>query len=271
MAASKIAALGTLLKEFQGVAVAVSGGVDSLTLATVAGRTHDRVEMFHAVSPAVPPEATRRVQVFAVRENWHLQLVDAAEFSRQDYVSNPVNRCFFCKQSLYGAIETIAGATSIQIVSGTNADDLQEYRPGLEAARDFGVRHPFVELNVAKSEIRAMARALGLGDVAELPASPCLSSRVETGIVISPAMLRKVHAAESAVRACLVAESVRCRIRHGGLVVEIDAPCAATLTPMKRAEVTEMVTEIFWDGETSPAISIESYRKGSAFLVQTHD
>ncbi|MCX7168902.1 MAG: adenine nucleotide alpha hydrolase [Proteobacteria bacterium] len=267
MSVSDIDALGDLLRGFRRVAVAISGGIDSLTLATIAGRSHDHVEMFHAVSPAVPPEATNRVLEFASRESWQVQVIDAAEFERQEYVLNPVDRCFYCKQSLYTAIAAIAGNTSTQIVSGTNADDLHEYRPGLDAARVLGVRHPFAELNVAKVGIRTMARILGLGEVAEIPSSPCLSSRVETGIGITSTLLRKVHAAESAVRARIRADSIRCRIRRTGVVIEIDALSAAKLTDVQKVELTSVVGSIFADRGVVPPLSFEPYRVGSAFLI----
>ncbi len=133
----KLERLTRSLGEFDTMAVAVSGGVDSLTLATVAHRALGaRVEMFHATSPAVPGEATQRVRDMAAREGWKLTVVDAGEFDDPDYRSNPVNRCFYCKTNLYGAL---VPRTSAQIVAGTNLDDLGEYRPGLNAAKDHGV------------------------------------------------------------------------------------------------------------------------------------
>lgn len=263
-----VAAVGKLLQDFsKNVAVAVSGGIDSLTLATIAGRCPLGCDMFHAVSPAVPPEATARVRDFAAREGWRLHLIDAGEFARAEYIANPVNRCFYCKQSLYGAITAIAANTSAQIVSGTNLDDLQEYRPGLDAARDHGVRHPFAELGVAKADIRSMARVLGLHEIADLPSSPCLSSRVETGICITPAVLRLIHAAESAVRACISANSVRCRVRERGIVLEIDALSLSQLTAEQKCDIAQTVGSIFASAGEAPTISLAPYRVGSAFLV----
>src|SRR5512134_3307161 len=181
------AALDSVVQGMQHIAVAVSGGVDSLTLATFAHRlVPARVQMFHAVSPAVQDEGTRRTRELAAREGWPLRVIDAREFDSADYLRNPVNRCYFCKTSLYGAIRP---HTQAQIVSGTNLDDLGEYRPGLIAAKEHGVRHPFVEAALTKQQVRALARELGLAQVAELPASPCLSSRVETGIAIDPKVL----------------------------------------------------------------------------------
>jgi uncharacterized protein len=221
----QVAALESVLSAMDEVAVAVSGGVDSLTLATFAHRlAGHRCVMYHAVSPAVPSEATQRTQALASREGWSLHVVDAGEFDNADYMRNPVNRCFFCKTSLYGSIRP---HTSAQIVSGTNLDDLGEYRPGLIAAQEHGVRHPFVEAGLRKSDVRVLARSLGLGEIAELPASPCLSSRVETGIAIDPAILALVHGAEQLLTRSLQPKTVRCRVRAGTTGLSLWNPIAS--------------------------------------------
>ena len=176
-----------------GVAVAVSGGIDSLTLAAFAQAECPDVEMFHAVSPAVPGDATARVERLAEQRGWRLRVVEAGEFNDANYIANPTNRCFFCKTNLYGAI---ARHTSSQMVSGANTDDLGEYRPGLDAARGHEVRHPYLEAGIDKRTVRGLARRIGLGALSELPAAPCLSSRVETGIAIRPEVLRAIHAVE---------------------------------------------------------------------------
>ena len=127
------------------LAVAVSGGVDSLTLADPrppAGLGPTAL-MVHAVSPAVPGEATARVRAEAAREGWDLRVIEAGEFADPAYRANPVNRCFFCKTNLYGAIRQ--RHRPARWLSGANLDDLGEYRPGLDAAREHGVRHPYVE------------------------------------------------------------------------------------------------------------------------------
>jgi uncharacterized protein len=263
-----IEAVAASMRPYPRLAVAVSGGIDSLTLAAIAGRHHAEVEMFHAISPAVPPEATVRVRELSAREGWTLREIDAGEFGKDAYMSNPVNRCYFCKQSLYASIGLIADATSAQIVSGTNADDLGEYRPGLEAAREHGVRHPFAELGIRKREIRACARALGLGEIAELPSSPCLSSRIESGIPISAPVLASVHRAEQRVRAMLpLAASVRCRVRGSGIVVEIDDASLASLDALTRERVLTGVAAVMRETHANTPVSLAPYRVGSAFLV----
>src|SRR3989442_2951323 len=205
--------LADTLRPIGDVAVAVSGGVDSMTLAAAAHRDAAlRVEMFHAVSPAVPHEATTRVRRYAAREGWALHVIDAREFDDPDYLRNPVTRCFHCKSNLYG---TIAAATDAQIVSGTNTDDLGDYRPGLDAARERAVRHPYVEAGLDKHSVRRLARELGLHDVAELPAAPCLASRIETGIAIEAGALNLVQEVERHLAATVAPQAVRCRVRAG--------------------------------------------------------
>lgn len=259
-------ALHRVLESLDAIAVAVSGGVDSLTLATFAHRRlPGRVAMVHATSPAVPPEATARTRELARAEGWQLEVIDAGEFALAEYRSNPVNRCFFCKTSLYGAI---APRTTAQVVSGTNTDDLGEYRPGLEAARRHGVRHPFVEAGIHKAGVRALAHALGLADVAELPASPCLSSRIETGIAIDPAMLASVHAAERLVGEALQPRTVRCRVRAAGVVIELDAASLERLEGDAREALAGQVAGLFAQRGLHLAVGFAPYRTGSAFLVR---
>ncbi len=256
--------LHAALGDMGGIAVAVSGGIDSLTLATAAHRARPGgVTMHHATSPAVPPEATERTHALAAVEGWQLDVFDAGEFADPAYRANPVNRCFFCKTSLYGAV---AGRTARQIVSGTNLDDLGEYRPGLIAARAHAVRHPFVEAEIDKRTVRALAAELGLGALAELPSAPCLSSRIETGIRIEAPVLAMVHEAEKLVGARLSPRTVRCRVRANGVVIELDPAALQALDVMQdglRAEVQQLADAA---GLHAP-VRFAAYRNGSAFLV----
>jgi pyridinium-3,5-biscarboxylic acid mononucleotide sulfurtransferase len=246
------------------LAVAVSGGVDSLTLATFAHKTvGDRVEMFHAVSPAVPGEATARVERLAGAQNWRLHVVDAGEFGDDAYMANPVNRCFFCKTHLYGRI---ARQTAAQILSGANLDDLGEYRPGLDAARNHAVRHPYLEAEIDKNGVRSLARAIGLGALSELPAAPCLSSRVETGAAIRPEVLRAIHVVERGLAKDFPLGVVRCRVRAGGIVIELDAETLAAVNGEREDDLRIRVDRTFAGLVPAINLTFAPYRNGSAFL-----
>jgi uncharacterized protein len=257
--------LEALLLSLDSAAVAVSGGVDSMTLGALANRLlgRNRVAMMHAVSPAVPPEATARVRAFAAIEGWELRILDAGEFADAEYIGNPVNRCYFCKSHLYDAISRLSERL---ILSGANVDDLGEYRPGLDAARRHGVRHPYVEAGVDKAGVRALARSLGLGDLAELPASPCLSSRVETRIAIDPEVLRGIHAAETFVGDALQPKTVRCRVRRAGVVIELDTDSLSRADPELRATLSIAVASLLPSRLAGMPVSFETYRNGSAFV-----
>ena len=263
--ADKSAELGSVLAGIGEVAVAVSGGVDSMTLAVIAGRRlGGRAEMIHAVSPAVPPEATARVESYAAREGWRLAIIDAGEFADPDYLANPANRCFFCKTNLYG---TIAAGTGSTIVSGTNLDDLGDWRPGLKAAEAHGVRHPYVEAGIEKASVRAIAHWLGLDDVAELPAAPCLSSRLATGIPVTADRLRLVHAIERLIDRELAPRTVRCRLFHDGVAIQLDPDALSRAGGSQAAPLRHRIEQM----AGANAVRYEPYRMGSAFLRTAAD
>ena len=257
------------LTQYQNRAIAVSGGIDSLTLATLSSHvSHSSCEIFHAVSPAVPPEATNRVRALAKKMGWNLKVIDAREFEDERYLANPINRCFYCKDALYNAISTIAKQTSSQIMSGTNIDDLAEYRPGINAANRLGVIHPFAKLGINKLSIRTMAHALGLGDLANLPSSPCLSSRIETGIPIRSETLALVHSIESLVTVVLKPLIVRCRIRPSLVVIELDQRCYQELKNKNSLQenLTNQIQQLLGQVDFQQAINFALYLTGSAFI-----
>jgi pyridinium-3,5-biscarboxylic acid mononucleotide sulfurtransferase len=259
------ARLGAVLEAIKGrLAVAVSGGVDSATLATFAHlAVAQRLEVFHAVSPAVPEEATERVQRLASDQGWRLRIVDAREFTDESYLANPVDRCFFCKTNLYGCI---ARHSDAQILSGANLDDLGEYRPGLNAAKLHSVRHPYLEANINKRAVRSLARDLGLGALSELPAAPCLSSRVETGIAIRPEVLKAIHAVEQSIVREFPTGIVRCRVRAKGVVIELDPETLAAIAGVREDEVRANADRVFAGIASTLELSFQPYRNGSAFV-----
>ena len=173
---------------------------------------------------------------------------------------------FYCKQSLY---KTIAAEASGLIVSGTNSDDLTDYRPGLIAAERHSVRHPFAELGVDKKEIRNIARRLGFGSLSEIPASPCLSSRVETGIPVSPLVLAAIYEAEQFLKTKVYSSAIRCRYRKSGISVEVDVESIPMLDPNRKMELLKNVEDIFKKHQIPfTEVNLSPYRMGSAFLVR---
>ena len=246
--------LRSVLATTPDLAVAVSGGVDSLTLAHVAAAVCPGFEAIHAVSPAVPVSATERVQRHAAAGHWRLRIIDAGEFADPDYLKNPVNRCYYCKSNLYRRMRGLVGPGAI--ASGTNLDDLGDFRPGLEAASHAGVVHPFVEAGLDKAAVRGIARFLSLDDIAELPAQPCLASRVETGIAIDSDDLAFADRVESEVRRHVVNADVRCRITRNGVRLE------ASQRPPEA--VTALIAR--WCGSVGRTwLGASEYRRGSAF------
>lgn len=264
--------LESIIMQLDNVAIALSGGIDSLVLSAicfeVAQKRSLKCSMFHAVSAAVPEQATERVRDCAQKFNWNLRIVDANEFEDTNYRNNPVDRCFYCKSSLYGTIRSNTDAT---IVSGTNKDDLLEFRPGLKAAENYGVRHPFVEAGVGKQIIRALAPIYGIAEYADLPAAPCLASRVETGISIEPDELRSINAIELFISEKYSCRTVRCRLRNGKVVIEIDENSLPEISlNIKENELIEQeIRSLLASRFKNHPLDVTAYRSGSAFLQPT--
>ena len=205
--------------------VACSGGIDSLLLAHVAHSADPAATTIaHTITPAVPGDGTARVVDHAERGDWDLHLVRSGEFDDEAYLANPTDRCYHCKSNLYDAVIALRDESHLAqhaaILSGANLDDLGEYRPGLAAAAEREVRHPYVEAGISKAEIRSMARHLGLAE-ADLPASPCLASRLYTGTRVTPSRLRAIEAGEALVRERSGVAVVRCRVRETAVLVEV--------------------------------------------------
>ena len=151
-------------------------------------------------------------------------------------------------------------------MSGTNCDDLHDYRPGLIAAKDYQVIHPYVEAGMNKAAVRKLARKLGLNELAELPASPCLSSRIETGIKINPKQLALVDMLESWLQETLRPKTVRCRIRNEGLIIELDME---TLNRLPKNDQNRIISETakHLPSIFSMPVTIAPYERGSAFVA----
>jgi len=248
--------------------IACSGGVDSLLLADVAHELRPRTtQIAHAVSPAVPPSATRRVQQVAAEMGWRLELVESREFEDPRYRANPRNRCYFCKSNLYTELDRISAATRAgwTVLSGANADDLGEYRPGLVAAREHGVRHPFVEAHMTKAHIRALARSRGRS-WHDLPAAPCLASRLYSGTAVTAELLRAVDRGEDMLRGRTGLDVVRCRINGGDVLVEVNAEARSRLSRALLDEILEVMRSEA-PGLCSITLDEAPYAPGRAFVV----
>ncbi|ASJ71355.1 hypothetical protein IMCC3135_06240 [Granulosicoccus antarcticus IMCC3135] len=262
-----MARLEAQLIDYPRLAVALSGGVDSMTLAAVAYRVlGDKLMLVHAVSPAVPLEASDRVREHSQRLGWPLTIVDAGEFSDERYRNNPVNRCYYCKTNLYTRLRQVWDGP---VASGANLDDLGDYRPGLLAASEKAVVHPLVEAAIDKQMVRAIARHLQLDDVAELPAQPCLSSRVETGLVINATDLLFVHRIERYLTEMLGPGDVRCRITAAGVRIEVPEDIRELHSDQWSAVCVELEQRIANDGRSFAGY--DSYRRGSAFVHKPGD
>lgn len=251
--------------------IACSGGIDSLLLAIVAHRADPHAtRIVHAVSPAVQSEGSSRVREWSRREDFAVQFIDSGEFDDEQYLSNPGNRCYYCKSHLYSALNAVIASAIAElpgavVLSGTNLDDLGEYRPGLQAASEAGARHPYVEAKLGKADIRALARFLGL-DFAELPSSPCLASRLYTGTRVTASRLRAVEAGEALIRREAGIGVVRCRLREDQVFIEVNEDDRSRLTPALVARVAELMRT------HEPAISdvlidAQAYKAGRAFIV----
>jgi len=263
-AAELVESLKSWLDRLDRAQVAVSGGVDSMTLALLAGRVlGSRSRMFHARSAAVPPAATALVEQVAHQEGWDLHVLEAGEMADEAYLANPYRRCFHCKSHLY---DTLAAAGPGTLLSGTNTDDLGDFRPGLEAAEIFEVRHPFAECGVDKAGVRRICRHLGYAELSELPASPCLSSRIETGIRIQSPVLRFVDRVETLLRSELPAQVVRCRVRSAEIAVQLDPAVLSRLSQTAADDWTARIRELATPLDLPISIRFEPYRMGSAFV-----
>lgn len=264
-----LARLEPVLARYPTRVIACSGGIDSLVLATVAHRAAPTgTTIAHTVTPAVPAAATARVVAYAEREGWMLELVRSSEFDDERYLANPTDRCYFCKTNLYDAIDTVvrdadAPAGTI-VLSGANTDDLGDYRPGLAAAREHGVRHPYLEAGVSKHNIRHVARTLGI-EHAEMPASPCLASRLYTGTRVTAGRLRAVEVGEAAILELTGVEISRCRVRDDEVLVEVPLEDRILITDGVLESLTTAMRAIY-PSLVRVRLDAEPYRSGRAFL-----
>jgi uncharacterized protein len=216
----------------------------------------------------VQSDGTDRVRQRAALEGWTLEIVETGEFQDEAYLRNPSNRCYHCKSHLYARLADLARSMAGRgvLLSGTNLDDLGEYRPGLVAAAEAQVGHPFVEAGIGKRAIRELARALGL-PFAELPASPCLSSRLYTGTRVTPTRLLAVDAGEQAVRHLTGIAVVRCRIRDDQVLIEVEPADRGKVTATVIAQVRQAMQSVE-ESITQVTLDPSPYKAGRSFVLE---
>jgi uncharacterized protein len=204
--------------------IGFSGGVDSSYLAAVAldALGAQRTLAVIGRSSSYPESQWQTARAVAAQLGLSVREVETDELNDPRYAANPSSRCYFCKTELWSKLVPLARELGLAVVvDGTNADDLRGHRPGMAAAREWGVASPLAELGFTKAEIRARSEARGLPTSAQ-PSSPCLSSRLPTGIAVTPLRLARVEAAERAARAAGVTGDLR--VRYHGDTARVEVP-----------------------------------------------
>lgn len=254
-----------LIENDDRVVVAFSGGVDSSVVAAAAKRSKVDAIAVTARSPSV----AKWQQDWAVKVAGEIQIehqfVETDEAALPEYQRNDSQRCFYCKQTLYQSLAAIAAcqgnkAESRVILSGTNADDLGDHRPGIQAGTLAGVKTPLAELGFGKKEVRELAVHFGLSNH-DLPASPCLASRVAYGVEVTPERLGQIELAEDWLRAQQFSD---CRVRlHADSLVRVEVPPAEVARLMDQGLAAEMTRRFQSIGFRYVTLDLQGLRSGS--------
>lgn len=250
-----------ILRGMERVAVAFSGGVDSAVVTKAAQLAlGEHAFAVTADSPSVPRVEIAQALQLARDIGIRHCLVSTEEFHNPDYVRNDGTRCYFCKDELYERMSTLVEVADAVLCSGANLDDLGDYRPGLKAAAEHGVRHPLQEAGFRKEDVRELARAWGL-PVWDKPASPCLSSRLAPGVAVTPERTGRVEQAEEYLRRLGLRE-FRVRLHEGELArIEVTPDEIARLAdPVTRDALLCRFKEL---GFRFVTLDLEGFRSGS--------
>jgi uncharacterized protein len=257
---TRIEELETRIGSLGSCVVAFSGGVDSSLVAALAARAlGERALAVTAVSPALATGELDGAREVAHAIGIRHETIVTAELEREGYRANGRSRCYHCKTELYEQLSALAARRRYgAVLSGANADDLGDWRPGLTAAAEHAVVHPLVDAGVGKAEVRELARVLAIPS-AEKPASPCLASRVPYGTAVDPDVLELIDRAELAVKA--LGYGVL-RVRHYGALGRVELPedALTALTSDRRHAIAAAVAEA---GYHEVEISDEPFRSGS--------
>ena len=259
--ATREARLFAVLSEYQSILVAYSGGVDSAYLAWAANRARPgQVLCVTADSPSYPRRHRDIAEAIARQFQLPHEFVHTSELERPEYRANPSNRCYHCKTELYEHLSQLAHDRGFSVmVDGSNADDRGDYRPGRQAAREFGVRSPLDEADLTKAEIRALARDAGL-PVWDEPASACLSSRIPYQSEVTEAKLATIEQAEEVVRALGFRVF---RVRHHETLARLEIGRDEMARALEPAINQALVAGLKAIGYKYVSLDLQGYRTGS--------